>query len=79
MTGTEFAMIDTMTFGLDPDSQAAEIEAIRGCMHEQVADFQVDPDSGFEDLDDVADKADDGQAMAVEIMDEFEAALAQCN
>ena len=48
-------------------------------MHEEVADFQIDPDSGFDSFDDMATKAADEQPQAVAVMAEFEAALASCN
>ena len=54
-------------------------DEVKDCMHAEVTDFVVDPNSGFEDFDDVAAKAADGQPQALELMDEFEAALAACN
>ena len=74
-------LIDTMEFGLDPETQAAEIESIRGCMHDEVADFGLSESDaqGFEDFDDVAAKAADGQERALQIMADFEQSLAACN
>ncbi len=54
-------------------------EPVKECMREAVADFEVDPSSGFSDFDDLAAKAADEQPQAVALMDEFEAALAACN
>ena len=54
-------------------------DAVKACMHEEVADFQIDPDSGFDSFDDMAAKAADEQPQAVAVMAEFEAALASCN
>lgn len=78
--GKELAveLIDTMDFGLDPETQADEIESIRDCMRTAVADFEIDPQEGFSSFDDVAEKAADDQPRAVELMGEFEAALAEC-
>jgi hypothetical protein len=56
-------------------------DAIKACMHAEVADFELTPEEaqGFEDFDDVAAKADGGNAQALAILDRFEAALASCN
>jgi hypothetical protein len=64
-------MIDT----LDVDDD------VKDCMHQQVEDFRLsDEDAqGFNDLDDVAAKAAEGQERAIQIMDDFENALASCN
>lgn len=54
-------------------------DAVKACMQDVVANFEIAPESGFESLDDVAQKASDGQPQAIEIMDRFEAELATCN
>lgn len=56
-------------------------DSVKECMHDAVDDFRLsDEDAqGFDDLDDVAAKADGGQERAIQIMDDFEAALAACN
>ncbi len=56
-------------------------DAVKDCMHKAVEDFQLTEDEaqGFDDLDDVASKAADGQAQAIQIMDRFESELAACN
>jgi hypothetical protein len=54
-------------------------DEVKACMHEVIADFEVSPESGFTDLDDVAQKASDGQPQAMALMDELEADLTACN
>ena len=54
-------------------------DPVKECMHDAVADFQIDPDAGFESFDDMAQKAADEQPQAVAVMAEFESALALCN
>lgn len=54
-------------------------DAVKSCMHEEAAAFQLDPDSGFESFDDMAQKAADEQPLAVEALAEFERALSSCN
>jgi hypothetical protein len=78
--GKELAveLIDTMEFGLDPESDADEIESIRTCMRAEVENFAIDPQDGFSSFDDVAERAADEQPRAVEIMGEFADALAGC-
>lgn len=51
------------------------------CMHEVVAEFQLSEEDAqeFEDLDAVADKAEQGDERAVQIMLDFQTALAACN
>ena len=66
-------MIDTLEVAKDPK--------VKDCMYKVVDEFTLsDEDAqGFDNLDDVADKAADGQARAIEIMNRFEADLAACN
>ena len=56
-------------------------DSVKACMHGKVDTFELTPEesTGFSSLDDVADKAADGQAKAILIMDRFEAELASCN
>jgi hypothetical protein len=69
-------MIDTLEQNGVPLS-----DEVKDCMHKAVDDFQLTEQEaqGFEDLDDVASKAADGQAQAIQIMDRFESELAACN
>lgn len=67
-------MIDS----LDP----AEVDdTVKACMHAKVDDFGLTEEQaqGFEDLDDVADKAAGGNELAINIITDFQAALASCN
>ena len=56
-------------------------DEVKECMHDAVADFGLSEEDaqGFEDLDDVASKAADGQERALQIMADFERSLAACN
>ncbi len=56
-------------------------DEVKDCMHEAVADFGLSEEDaqGFENFDDVAAKAADGQERAIQIMDDFERSLAACN
>ena len=69
-------MIDTLEVDGVPVS-----DAVKACMHEEVADFTLTEQeaTGFENLDDVAQKADEGNEQAKQIMQRFEDALASCN
>lgn len=64
-------MVDTLDV---PDS-------VKACMHEAIAEFSLTEEQaqGFKDFDDVATKADGGNALAIGILADFEAALASCN
>ncbi len=55
-------------------------EDVKACMRGQVEDFRLSEEDaqGFSDLDDVASKAADGQERAIQILADFEAALASC-
>jgi hypothetical protein len=76
--GRELAdeMIDT----LERDGRPLSDE-VKACMHEVVESFQLTADEaqGFEDLDDAAKKAADGNAQANVVMDRFESELEACN
>ena len=56
-------------------------DEVKACMHDAVAEFSLGEEDaqGFDDLDDVAAKAADGQERALQIMDDFERSLAACN
>jgi hypothetical protein len=56
-------------------------DEVKACMHDVVANFSLSEEDaqGFDDLDDVAAKAADGQERAIQIMDDFEQQLAACN
>ena len=56
-------------------------DEVKECMHRKVDDFALTEQeaTGFENLDDVADKAADGNEQAKLIMARFEAELASCN
>ena len=64
-----------------PAKELAVSDAVKACMHEEVADFTLTEQEakGFENLDDVAQNADEGNAQAQQIMQRFEDALASCN
>ena len=55
-------------------------EAAKACMRDEVTGFTLTEEQaqGFENLDDVAQKAADGNEQAQNIMDAFEASLAAC-
>jgi hypothetical protein len=56
-------------------------EDVKACMHAEVDAFRLSEEDaqGFEDFDDVASKAAEGQERAIQIMNDFQAALASCN
>jgi aconitase B len=56
-------------------------DEVKACMHQEVAGFALTDEEaqGFENLDDVAKKADAGNEQAKQIMQRFEDALASCN
>lgn len=62
-----------------PDGQPLS-EAERDCMHDRVDDFELteDEEAGFGDLDDVFNKAANGQEAALEIVARFQADLTTC-
>lgn len=69
-------IIDT----LEADGKPLSDE-VKACMHKENDDFELTPEEakGFENLDDVAQKAHDGNEQAKQIMARYEAALASCN
>ena len=56
-------------------------DEIKDCMHKKVDEFALteEESTGFENLNDVADKAAAGNERAKLIMARFEAELASCN
>ena len=56
-------------------------DEVKACMHAAVEDFGLSEEDaqGFSDFDDVAKKAADGQERAIQIMDDFQQSLADCN
>ena len=56
-------------------------EPVKECMREQINDFSLTEEqaTGFSDFDDVASKAADGNELALQIMGDFQSALATCN
>jgi hypothetical protein len=75
--GRELAdeIIDTLERDGEPLS-----DEVKDCMHQAVEDFRFTEDeaAGFDDLDDAAEKASEGQEQAIQIMDRFQAELADC-
>lgn len=67
-----------MVGALELQDRITEAEA--ECMRSEVVAFQLTEEqaAGFEDLDDVAAKAADGNAQALQIMGDFQDALATC-
>ncbi len=63
-------MVDTLDVG----------DEVKACMHREIEDFALTEEQalGFDDLDDVATKADEGNEQAQQIMQDFEDALASC-
>ena len=55
-------------------------DTVKACMHREVEEFSLTPEQaqGFEDLDDVAEKAAGGNELALQIMADFEDSLATC-
>ncbi len=56
-------------------------EAVGACMRQEIDDFSLTEEQaqGFSDFDDVAAKADGGNELALQILGDFQAALAACN
>jgi hypothetical protein len=56
-------------------------DEVKACMHKENDEFELTPEEaqGFENLDDVAQKANDGNEQAKQILARYEAALASCN
>jgi hypothetical protein len=57
-----------------------ESDAVKACMRQEVEDFNLTEEqaTGFSDLDDVASKAAGGSELALQIMGDFQDALATC-
>lgn len=56
-------------------------DPVKECMRQEIADFGLTEAqaTGFSDFDDVAAKAADGNEAALQIMGDFQSALAACN
>ena len=56
-------------------------DSVKACMNREVEDFSLTEEqaTGFSDFDDVAAKAADGNELALQIMGDFQSALAACN
>jgi len=56
-------------------------EAAADCMRREIDEFSLTEEQaqGFSDFDDVADKAAGGNELALQIMGDFQDALAACN
>jgi hypothetical protein len=69
-------IIDTLEENGTPVS-----DAVKACMHRENDEFELTSEEakGFDNLDDVATKAHEGNAQAKEILARYEAALASCN
>jgi len=69
-------MIDTLEVDGVPVAQS-----VKDCMHAKVDEWQLSEEdaTGFKDLNDVADKAAEGQERALQIMQDFQDSLASCN
>lgn len=54
---------------------------VKDCMRQEIDDFSLTEEQaqGFSDFDDVAGKADGGNELALQILGDFQAALAACN
>ncbi len=68
-------MVDTMVANGDVT------EAVGECMRVEIEEFGLTEAqaTGFTDFDDVAAKADQGNEQAIQILGEFQSALATCN
>lgn len=55
-------------------------DAVKDCMYDAVESFALTEEqaAGFEDFDDVATKADGGNELALQILEDFEKSLAAC-
>jgi hypothetical protein len=71
---------ETVDAANGPDGQPLS-DAVRECMHDRVDEFELTESErqGFDGLDDVFDKAADGQEQAMAIVDRFQADLETCN
>jgi polyhydroxyalkanoate synthesis regulator phasin len=68
-------MVDTMV------ERGDITEAAATCMREEIEDFSLTEEQaqGFSDFDDVASKAAKENELALQILRDFQAALAACN
>lgn len=56
-------------------------ESVKDCMRQEIDDFSLTEEqaTGFNDFDDVATKASEGNELALQILTDFQDALASCN
>lgn len=55
-------------------------DTVKDCMHREIDEFSLTEEqaTGFTDFDDVASKASEGNELALQIMGDFQSALATC-
>ena len=61
-------MIDTLDVG----------DEVKACMHQKADAFTIPVAANFDNLDDVASAADEGNTAAIAVLDELENSLASC-
>ena len=61
-------MIDTLDVG----------DEVKACMHQKADAFTIPVAANFDNLDDVATAADEGNTAAIAVLDELENSLASC-
>jgi hypothetical protein len=73
-------LADEMIETLEQDGEPLP-DSVKDCMHAVVADFRLTDEEaqGFDDLDEVASKAADGQEQAIQIIARFQDELEACN
>ena len=71
---------ETVDAARGPDGEPLS-DAVRECMHARVDEFELTETErqGFDNLDDVFNKAAEGQEQALTIVDRFQADLETCN
>jgi predicted NBD/HSP70 family sugar kinase len=73
-------LADEMVDTLRVDGQPLP-DSVKACMKDEIAGFELTESeaTGFNDFDDVAAKAAEGQEQAKQILQRFQDALAACN
>ena len=61
-------MIDTLDVG----------DEVKACMHQKADAFTIPVAANFDNLDDVASAADEGNTAAIAVLDELDNSLASC-